>query len=74
MSEVFGSDAYSPKEIAARIETVGVTKARMPLLPMCMLGMLAGAFIGLGALFFVLVRSDASLSFAVRQVLSGLLF
>jgi formate transporter len=74
MPDVFGSDAYSPKEIAARIETVGVTKARMALLPMCMLGMLAGAFIGLGALFFVLVRSDASLSFAVSQTLSGLVF
>ena len=74
MSEVFGSDAYSPKEIAARIETVGVNKARMAWLPMCMLGVLAGAFIGLGALFFVLVRSDATLSFAISQVLGGLVF
>jgi formate transporter len=74
MPDVFGSDAYSPKEIAARIETVGVTKARMALLPMWMLGMLAGAFIGLGALFFVVVRADSSLSFAVSQTLSGLVF
>lgn len=74
MSEIFGSDAYSPKEIARRVETVGVTKARLPLLSMAMLGVLAGAFIGLGALFFVLIMSDADLGFAVGRVLSGLAF
>ena len=74
MSEIFGSDAYSPKEIAARIEGVGVVKARMALVPMLMLGVLAGAFIGLGALFFTLVKSDASLGFAASQLLGGLVF
>jgi formate transporter len=74
MSDVFGSDAYSPKEIAQRVETVGVAKAHMAWLPMVMLGMLAGAFIGLGALFFVVVKSDSSLGFAVGQVMSGLVF
>jgi formate/nitrite transporter len=74
MSELNGFDAYSPSEIAMRVETVGVTKARMATLPLLMLGVLAGAFIGLGALFFVLVKSDASLSFAVSQVLGGVVF
>lgn len=58
MSEIFGFDAFSPKEIAARVETVGMAKARLPLIPMLMLSVLAGAFIGLGALYFVIVRSD----------------
>jgi formate transporter len=57
MLEIFGSDAFSPKEIAARVETVGMAKARLPLVPMLMLSVLAGAIIGLGALYFVLVRS-----------------
>ena len=74
MSELNGFDAYSPREIAMRVETVGVTKARMATLPLLMLGVLAGAFIGLGALFFVLVKSDATLSFAVSQVLGGVVF
>ena len=52
MPEMFGVDAYSPKEIAAKIETVGVIKANMATLPLVMLGVLAGAFIGLGGLFF----------------------
>lgn len=74
MPEIFGSDAFSPPEIAERIERVGVAKARLPLLPLFMLGVLAGAFIGLGAMFFTLVVSDASLSFAVGRVLGGVVF
>jgi formate transporter len=74
MSEIFGFDAFSPSEIAARIETIGVAKARLPLRSMLMLSVLAGAFIGFGALYFVLVRSDPSLGFAARQVLGGIAF
>lgn len=74
MSELFGFDAYAPREVAARVQTVGVAKARMATLPLMMLGVLAGAFIGLGALFFVIVKSDASLGFATSQVLGGAVF
>ena len=74
MPELFGSDAYAPKEIALKVETVGVAKAHMATLPLVMLGLLAGAFIGLGGLFFVIVKSDASLSFAVSQLLGGFVF
>ena len=74
MPELFGSDAYSPAEIATRIETVGVAKARLPLLSMVMLGLLAGAFIGWGSLYFVLVTSDPTLGFAAKRVVGGLVF
>lgn len=74
MAELFGSDAYAPKEIAARVSEVGVGKARLPLLTVTLLGLLAGAFIGLGALMFTLVASDATLSFAVSRLLGGLVF
>ena len=74
MSELYGSDAYAPNEVAQRIETVGVAKARMAILPLLMLGMLAGAFIGLGAMFFTLVKSDQTLGFALSSVLGGLVF
>lgn len=74
MKQFFDFDTYSPAEIAAKVESVGVTKARMPLLPMAMLGMLAGGFIGLGALYFTLVASDASLGFAASRVLGGVVF
>jgi len=74
MSDIFGFDAYSAKDIAERVEKVGVTKARLPLLSMVMLGMLAGAFIGLGSLYFVLIVSDPSLGFAASRVLGGIAF
>lgn len=74
MSPLYGADAYAPAEIAERIETIGVAKARLPLLQMFMLAVLAGAFIGLGALGYTLVMADDTLSFAVSRVVAGLVF
>lgn len=74
MSDLYGSDAYSPVEIARRVEAVGETKARMAALPLALLGVLAGAFIGMGAMLFVLVKSDPTLGFAASSVLGGLVF
>jgi formate/nitrite transporter len=71
---LFGFDAFSPQEISERVERIGVTKARLPLLQMTMLGVLAGAFIALGGLFFTIVASDASLGFAAKRVLGGAVF
>ena len=67
-------DAYSPREIAQRMQAVCVAKAATPLLSLAMLGMLAGAFIGLGSLFYVVVASDSSLGFAASRVLGGAVF
>jgi len=72
--EIYGFDAFSPKEIAGRVKDFSVIKARLPLLTLWMLGMLAGAFIGLGALYFTLVVSDASLGFAAARVAGGVCF
>ena len=57
-----------------KINNIGVEKIKSPLVSMVMLGVLAVAFIGLGALYFVIVKSDASLSFASSQLLGGLTF
>lgn len=74
MSELYGFDAYAPREVAARVEAIGVSKARLPLPQMALLGVLAGAFIGIGALCYVLVASDPTLGFAVSRVLGGVAF
>lgn len=74
MPEIFGFECYSPREIAERVENVGVVKAKLPFVPMVALGVLAGGFIGLGALFSTLVLSDGALGFAVARVLAGLVF
>jgi formate transporter len=72
--EVFGFDAFSPKQIAARVADVGVTKARLPLLTMSMLAMAAGGFIGLGAMYYTLVAADSTLPFAASRLVGGLAF
>ena len=72
--DVYGSDAYSPPQIAERIEDVGVKKANLGLLPTFALGILAGGFIGLGAAFYTVVASDPELGFALKRVIGGLVF
>lgn len=74
MKPIFDTEAYSPAQIAAKVQSLGVTKARLSLLPMAMLGMLAGGFIGLGALYYTLVASDPGLGFAASRVLGGVVF
>jgi formate transporter len=72
--ELYGFDCYSPREIAARVETVGVTKSNLPFTSMVALSVLGGGFIGLGAMFATLVLCDTGLHFAVSRVLAGLVF
>lgn len=74
MNELYGFDAYAPADIAQRIQTVGTAKARLALVPLVMLGVLAGAFIGLGSMLFLIVRADASLGFAASQLVGGFVF
>jgi hypothetical protein len=67
-------DVYSPAEIARHVESVCVAKAATPLLSLVMFGILAGAFIGVGSLFYVIGVSDPSLGFAATRVLGGAVF
>src|SRR3989338_2950020 len=67
-------DAYSPKEIASRIETVGVGKANLNFWAKFTLAMLAGVFIAFGAVLFTFVVHDSRLSFGLTQLIGGLTF
>lgn len=67
-------DAYAPAEIAARVEKVGVVKAKLPALQTATLGLLAGAFIAFGGMFFTLVMTDSGLGFGPARLLGGLAF
>jgi formate/nitrite transporter len=72
--QMFGLDAYSPAEVARRVADVGVAKCALPTVTTALLGLLAGAFIGLGCLYYTLVVSDSSLGFAASRVLGGVVF
>ena len=67
-------DALMPPDMATKIEAVGVTKASLPLARMVPLGVLAGAFIGLGAHFSTVVTADTSMSPGISRLLGGLVF
>ena len=70
-----GFDALLPPQMAERAETIGVRKAGQDTLTMFTLGVLAGAFIALGAIFSVTVSAGSSeLPVGVARLLAGLAF
>ncbi len=74
MPELYGTEAHSPTEIAARVEDVGVAKAGLALLPMFTLAVLAGGFIGLGGLFSSVVTAGSELGAGPTRLLGGVCF
>ena len=69
-----GMDAFAPGEIAALVRTRGVAKANADVVPAFVLGILAGAFIGLGGVFATVVGTDDSIGFGVTRWLAGIAF
>jgi formate/nitrite transporter len=71
-----GIDALLPQEIAERAEAVGIQKTRRDAATLFVLGVLAGAFIALGAMFAttVLAGADGVLPFGVSRLLAGIVF
>lgn len=75
MSEI-RIDALLPAEMAKRAEYIGVSKAEAPILKVFFLAVLAGAFIGMGAIFATTVSAGTAgvLPFGVAKLLTGLVF
>ena len=71
---IFNLQAYSPAEIKEAVEKVGVKKANLPFPASFMLAIVAGGGIGFGALYYTIVASDPTLSFATVRVLGGVVF
>lgn len=67
-------DPYSPAEIATLVENVGVKKAKLEFVPLLMLGVLAGAFIAFGSMFFTLTVTGADWGFGPNRLVGGLVF
>ncbi len=71
----FAVDAYTPKQIATRIEAVCVSKSTTDPLRVFVLALLAGAFIALGAAFYTLVTHDAgSVNPGLLRLIGGVSF
>jgi len=75
MSTEFSIDAFPPAKMASRLEDVGVTKSKLNVWTMFALAILAGAFIGVGAIFCTTVLAGSSaLPYGVARLLGGLVF
>ena len=69
-----GLDPYKPSEIADLVEISGVAKARLPLVQMLTLAVLAGAFIAFGAVAYTVVMTGVDASFGPARFLGGIVF
>ena len=67
-------DQLSPAETEAKAESLGVSKSKMGFIQSFMLSIMAGAFISMGAMFFLLIVSDSALPFAAQRLIGGCLF
>ena len=68
-------DAMLPQEMAEKAEATGVRKAGLSFLSLFALAVLAGAFIGLGAMFATTTAAASStLPYGVARLLIGLVF
>lgn len=69
-------DALLPPDMARKAEGIGVKKAELDLVQTCLLAVLAGAFIALGAVFSTTVATGAAehLGYGPSRLLVGLSF
>jgi len=68
------ADAYPPREIARMVERLGVAKAQTDAVTLSALAVLAGAFVSLGALFYMVTITGSGLGFGPTRLLGGLSF
>jgi formate/nitrite transporter len=69
-----GVDSFSPAEIARMVETRGATKAAVPAVTTLVLGVVAGAFIALGAVLATVVSTGSTLGSGPTRLLAGAAF
>ena len=72
--EKFDIDAYTPSQMAARLEKAGVAKGNLDFFSAFTLSMMAGVFISLGAVFYTFVIHDSTLSVGLTKLVGGLVF
>jgi formate/nitrite transporter FocA (FNT family) len=70
----FNIEAYTPKEIAARIEKSAISKSSINPGKVFMLALLAGAFIAFGAALYTTVIHNSTMSPGITRLLGGLVF
>src|SRR5207249_5174155 len=68
------SDSLLPKEIAEKMEKVGVQKVNLNTFSAFILAILAGAFIALGGIYFTFATSQIIVTRPFTQIIGGMVF
>jgi formate transporter len=68
------SDAHPPAAIALLVERQGVAKAGLDSVTVLVLAVLAGAFVALGSVFYLVTVTDAALGLGPTRLLGGVAF
>ena len=74
LNQAFDIAVYSSARVAARVENVAETKVNLQFHKPLLLGILAGVFIGFGALSYTLVVTESNLGFGPARLLGGGVF
>lgn len=69
-----GFDAYTPAEIARRVEIAGRNKAALPLEQLATLALMAGVYISFGAALYTMVMTGGTLGVGPGRFVGGLAF
>ena len=67
-------DVVPPAQIARLVDDVGVRRADLSVVQTPTLGILAGAFIAFGAMFYTVVVTGSELGFGPTRLIGGLAF
>lgn len=67
-------DELSPAETLAKAEGISVAKSKMGVAKCFVSAMLAGAFIGFGATYFMVFLGDSTMPFAAQRMVGGICF
>lgn len=67
-------DPYSPPQIAERLKTACVAKSKLSILQLVLLGILAGSFIGIGAMLYTNTMVGFPAAFGIKKLIGGLTF
>ena len=74
MSQPGFTDPFSPPEVAAKMKSIGVSKATMSTSQLFVLALIAGAFISFGAMYYTVVMTSPGDSFGPVRMLGGISF
>lgn len=67
-------DAYTPKEMTEKAESIGVVKSKREFVSTFVLAILAGAFIALAGCFYTSSVTDNNVGFGLSRILGGASF